>query len=156
MSLVRNTKVTMTYTILEVFEAGAVLRGFEVKALRAGLGNLEGSRVIVRGGEAFLVGATIPAWQKKNAPQDYDEGRTRKLLLSKDQIAHLYEASETKGLTIVPLSWYNKKMQGTGKAGVIKCEIAVVKGKKKHDKREDMKARDAKREGERVRKASRL
>lgn len=156
MSLVRNTKVTLNYTILETYEAGAVLRGFEVKALRAGLGQLDGARVIVRGGEAFLVGATIPAWQKKNAPEDYDEGRTRKLLLAKDQIAHLYEASETKGLTIVPLAWYNKKMQGAGRAGVIKCEVALVKGKKKHDKREDIKARDAKRESERVRKQHRL
>jgi SsrA-binding protein len=110
---------------------------------------------LVRGGEAFLVGATIPAWQKKNAPEGYDEGRTRKLLLGKAQIAHLYEVSEEKGLTIVPISLYNKQYGGAGRAGVIKCEVAVVKGKKKHDKREDIKRQDAKRESERVRKASR-
>lgn len=156
MSLIRNKKVHLDYAILETFEAGIVLHGFEVKSVRAGLGQLEGSRVLVRGGEAFLVGATIPAWQKKNAPECYDEGRTRKLLLGKAQIAHLYEVSEEKGLTIVPISLYNKQYGSAGRAGVIKCEVAAVKGKKKHDKREDIKRQDAKRESERVTKSHRL
>lgn len=148
MSLVHNKKITLTYTILERMEAGIQLYGYEVKSVRAGHGQLEGARVVVRGGEAFLVGASIPAFQKKNAPQTYDESRTRKLLLRTNEIAHIYEACEQNGLTAVPISLYNKKT-------FIKCEIAIVRGKKKQDKREDIKKRDATRESERVRKSHR-
>lgn len=148
MSHVHNSKVTLHYAILERFEAGIQLLGFEVKSIRAGHGQLDGSRVVVRGGEAFLVGATIPAFQKKNAPTDYDESRTRKLLLQKPQLAHIYEACEQNGLTAVPLSLYSKKT-------FIKCEVAIVRGKKKQDKRETLKKRDAERERERITKSQR-
>jgi SsrA-binding protein len=148
MSLVRNKKVHLTYTILDTYEAGIQLLGVETKSVRAGHGILDGSRVLIRGGEAFLVGAQIPAYQKANAPKDYDEVRTRKLLLNKRQIASLYEGSSGDGLTVVPISLYNKGV-------FIKCEVALVKGKKKHDKRETLKKQDAKREGERILKSSR-
>jgi SsrA-binding protein len=108
----------------------------------------------VRGGEAFLVGSQIPPFQQANTPTTYEDTRTRKLLLNKKQIATLYSAAEQEGLTIVPISLYNKHV-GSGKAGFIKCEIAIVKGKKKHDKREDLKKKDAKRESERISKSAR-
>lgn len=155
MSLIRNKKVHLDYAILDTFEAGLELFGFEVKSIRAGRGILEGSRVLVRGGQAYLVGAQIPAFQKANAPTDYDESRTRRLLLNKKQIATLYSAVEQDGLTIVPISLYNKKVNARGTTGFIKAEIAIVKGKKKQDKREDLKKKDAKREGERISKSYR-
>jgi SsrA-binding protein len=155
MSLIRNKKVHLDYAILDTFEAGIELFGFEVKSIRAGRGILEGSRVLVRGGEAFLVGSQIPAYQQANTPKDYEETRTRRLLLNKKQIETLYSAAEQEGLTIVPISLYNKKAGTIGGAGFIKCEVAIVKGKKKQDKREDLKKKDAQREGERITKSHR-
>ncbi len=135
MSLIRNEKVEFDYTILEEIEAGIELRGFEVKSLRAGQGSLKGARVIARGGEAYLVGATIPAWQVLNAPKDYDATRPRKLLLSTKQIAHIASAEGQDGLTVVPLSVYNKSRK-------LKIGIGIARGKKKADKRQDIKKRD--------------
>src|SRR3990167_3163489 len=86
MTLIENKKVSFDYEILETLEAGLELLGFEVKSLRAGHGSLKGARVVARGGEAYLVGATIPAWQMANAPKSYDPERTRRLLLSKKEI----------------------------------------------------------------------
>ena len=140
---VRNKKVTLNFELLDLFEAGAVLLGTEVKSIRQGQGKLDGSHVVVRGGEVYLVGASIPPFQKANAPTDYDNERVRKLLLSKKDILKLYNESEKKGLTIVPIRWYN-----TGSK--LKLEIAVAKGKKKHDKRDTIKQRDTKREIERT------
>jgi SsrA-binding protein len=138
--LLRNKKAFFNYEIVERFEAGIELLGMEVKSLRAHLGNLEGSHVTVRGGEAYLINMTIPPFQPKNA-KDYDEKRMRKLLLTKDEIIKL--AALEKGLTIVPIAVYNKGRK-------IKIEIASVKGKKKFDKRETLKKRDAKREIDRT------
>lgn len=135
MSLVRNDRITFDFTILEEIEAGLQLHGFEVKSLRAGHGSLKGARVVARGGEAYLVGATIPAWQAANAPRDYDPVRTRKLLLSKKEIAHVASAEGQAGLTIVPISVYNKGRN-------LKLSIGIAKGKKKADKRQDIKKRD--------------
>lgn len=143
MSLVRNDKAGFDYTILEEIEAGIELLGLEVKSLRAGQGSLKGARVIARGGEAYLVGATIPAWQILNAPKDYDPVRTRKLLLSKKQIAHIASAEGQSGLTIIPLSVYNKSRK-------LKLGIAIARGKKKADKRQTIKERDTKRHIERT------
>jgi SsrA-binding protein len=95
--------------------------------------------VVVRGGEAYLVGATIPPYQPHNTPESYEPDRTRKLLLSKKQILTLFERGEQKGLTIVPLSVYDAHDR-------IKCEIALVRGKKKFDKRETLKRREADRD----------
>lgn len=143
MSLIRNDKIGFNYTILEEIEAGLELLGVEVKSLRAGQGSLKGARVVARGGEAYLVGATIPAWQVANAPKDYDATRTRKLLLSKKQIAHIAAAEGQDGLTIVPISVYSADQK-------LKLSIGIARGKKKADKRQDIKKRDEKRQIERT------
>src|SRR3954469_17420697 len=108
MALIENQRVGFDYEILETIEAGLELLGFEVKSLRAGLGSLKGARVVARGGEAYLVGATIPPWQVKNAPESYDPERTRRLLLKSKEISRVAAAEGAKGLTVVPLSVYNK------------------------------------------------
>ena len=138
MSLVDNKRASFDYSIMETMEAGLELHGYEVKSLRAGQGSLKGARVVARGGEAYLVGATIPAWQAANAPKSYDAERTRRLLLNKKQIAHVLSAEGEKGLTIIPLSVYNK-------GRVLKLEIAIARGKKAHDKRQSIQERDVKR-----------
>lgn len=137
--LIDNRKAHFRFEILETFEAGIELLGFEVKALRKGLGSLDGSHVIVRGGEAFLVGMHIPPFQEKNAPKEYDTRRNRRLLLSKKEIAQLSDAEGTKGLTIVPLSVYNKNHK-------LKLSLGIARGKTNVDKRETIKKRDAERE----------
>jgi SsrA-binding protein len=142
-ALVEHKKARMTYAVLETYEAGIELLGHEVKAIRNGMANLEGARVVVRGDEAFLTGATVSPYQPGNTPKSYDKSRARKLLLSKKEIAELAGYEHQKGLTIIPLSWYNK-------GRVVKTEVAVVKHKKQHDKRESLKARDAKRHIERT------
>ncbi len=146
MSLIRNDRVGFDYTILEEIEAGIELLGLEVKSLRAGQGSLKGARVVARGGEAYLVGATIPAWQVLNAPKTYEADRTRKLLLSKKEIAHISSAEGQDGLTIVPIAVYNKGRK-------LKLGIAIARGKKKADKRQDIKKRDVKRQIERTLKS---
>ena len=113
--------------------------GLEVKSLKAGQGSLVGARVSVRGNEAFVVNMNIPPYQPKNTPKDYDAEQTRKLLLGKKEIVELSKIESQKGLTIVPLSVYNKGRK-------LKLEIAVVRGKKKYDKRESIKKRNTDRE----------
>lgn len=139
MTLIQNKKVRLNYEITETFEAGMELFGFEVKSLRGKQGSLEGAHVIVRGNEAFLIGATIPPYQPKNTPQSYDQARNRKLLLTKKEILKLSGLENQKGLTIVPISVYNKGSK-------IKIEIGIGKGKKKYDKREDIKKKDTQRD----------
>ena len=139
MSLVKNKKVHFNYEIIERYEAGIELFGSEVKALRAGRGSLDGSHVTVRGGEAYLVGATVQPYQSGNIPKDYDATRNRRLLLTKREIAELGAQESKKGLTIVPISVYNKQYK-------LKVEIAIVRGKKTHDKRETIKKREAERD----------
>jgi len=138
MSLIDNKRAIFDYSIIETMEAGLELFGHEVKSLRAGQGSLKGARVVARGGEAYLVGATIPAWQPANAPKSYDPERTRRLLLNKKQIAHVLSAESEKGLTIIPISVYNKGRN-------LKLEIAIARGKKAHDKRQSIQERDVKR-----------
>lgn len=137
--LIRNRKATFDFELLDRFEAGVELLGTEAKSIRGGQGKLEGSHVVVRGGEVYLVGASIPPYQKANAPKDYEPERVRRLLLKNKEILELFTESEKKGLTIVPLRWYNKNR-------VLKIEIAVGRGKKKHDKRESIKEREFKRD----------
>ncbi len=143
--LIKNKKVGFDFELLDRYEAGAELLGTEVKSLRGGQGKLEGAHVVVRGGEAFLVGASIPPYQKANAPKDYDPERVRKLLLKNKEILELFTESEKKGLTIVPLRWYNG-------GRTVKLEIAVARGKKKHDKRQSIKERESKRDLQRLMK----
>ena len=139
MALIENRKFNLKYEAVEKFEAGIELLGHEVKSVRAKHGSLEGARVLVRGNEAFLVGMTIPPYQPKNTPAGYDQERTRRLLLHKTEIASLVGVESRKGLTIVPISVYNK-----GK--VIKVSVALARGKKKFDKRADIKKREGDRE----------
>ncbi|OGG47967.1 SsrA-binding protein [Candidatus Kaiserbacteria bacterium RIFCSPHIGHO2_02_FULL_50_9] len=139
MNLIENKKARFNYEILETYEAGLELLGFEVKSLRAGHGQLEGAHVVVRGGEAYLVGATIPPYQTGNTPKEYDPARTRRLLLTKKELGELAQYENKKGLTIVPLSVYNKNSR-------LKLSAAVARGKKKYDKREVLKKRDTERE----------
>lgn len=134
-----NRKAHFNYEILEKFECGIELVGTEVKSVRSGQMSLEGAFVVIRGGEAFLINANIPPYQIKNAPKDYDPLRNRKLLLTKKEIAELAGSEKNKSLTIVPISVYNKGRK-------IKVNIALVKGKKKFDKRETIKKRDTDRE----------
>jgi len=142
-ALIRNKKATLNYELLKTFEAGIELFGFEVKSLRSRQGSLKGGHVTIRGGEAYLIGVTIPPYQPLNAPKNYDPSRNRRLLLSKKEIAELAGLERQKGLTIVPISVYNKRQY-------LKLEIAVARGKKKYDKREDIKKRDTKRDLERT------
>jgi len=114
------------------------LLGTEVKALRNGRGKLEGGRVIVRGGEAYLVGVNIPAWQVANAPDTFDPERPRRLLLNRKELSHIISVEGAQGLTIIPLAIYPKGRN-------LKLEIAVARGKKKYDKRQDIKKRDEER-----------
>ncbi len=137
-----NKKATFDYELLERFEAGLSLHGYEVKAIRAGKASLQGAYVIIRGDEAFLVSATVAYYQEKNTPEDYEQDRPRKLLLSKKELSKLKVFESQPGLTIVPIRLYNAGRN-------IKLEIGVGRGKKKHDKRESIKARDSKRDIER-------
>ncbi len=139
MALITNKKAEFNYEIKTKYAAGIELFGFEVKALKSGSGSLEGSHVTVRGGETYIVNMFIPPYQVNNTPKDYDPRRNRKLLLNKAEIMELSNVEETKGLTIVPLSVYNK-------GGKLKLDIATAKGKKKFDKRETLKKRDSLRE----------
>lgn len=135
MALVENKRIGFDFQILETIEAGMELFGYEVKALREGLGSLRGARVLARGGEVYLVGASIPAWQPANAPKSYDAERSRRLLLNKKEIDRVRGAEAEKGLTIVPLSVYNKGRN-------LKISIAIARGKKKGDKRQTIQDRE--------------
>lgn len=143
MSLIENRKARFHYEILNTLEAGVELLGSEVKSLKGGQGSLEGSHVTIRGNEAYLVGVTIPPYQPGNTPKEYDPIRNRKLLLTKKEIAELSGIEKQKGLTIVPLSVYNKGRN-------VKIQIGVARGKKQFDKRETIKKRDADRETRRT------
>ena len=139
MKLIENKKLHLTYTVTSTYEAGVELFGFEVKSLRSKLGSLEGSKAIVRGGEAFLVGTYIPPYQAKNTDASYDPYRTRRLLLSKHELHELASHETSKTLTLHPISLYTK-------GNLIKCEIALCKKKDKRDKRETIKKDIARRE----------
>ena len=134
-----NKKAYFNYEIIEKITAGIELLGFEVKSVKAGRMTLDGAYVVIRGNEAFLIGAGIALLQPKNAPKDYDERRNRKLLLTKQEIKRLTGSEKQNGLTIVALSVYNVGHK-------IKLELGLAKGKKKSDKRESIKKRESDRE----------
>jgi len=149
--LAENKKAYFNYQILETFEAGVELKGFEVKAIKTGRVNLTGAFATLKrshGGrstEIWLTNADIPPYQPKNAPASYEPYRTRKLLLHKSEIKALIGKSAQKGLTLVPLRVYNKR-------GKIKLEFGLARSKKKQDKRETIKRREAEREIDRIMK----
>ncbi len=143
--LVENKRAKFDYEILETYEAGIELRGFEVKAIKSGRINLAGSYVVVRNNGARFLNADISPYQPKNMPADYDSKRTRRLLLRKSELRNLIGRIQEKGLTLVPLKIYTK-----GKAGRIKIEIGLGKSRKKRDKRELIKKRETEREMRRI------
>ena len=136
--LVTNKKAYFDYEILEKFEAGIVLLGMEVKSLKQGKASIVGAYVVIKHYEAFLLNATISPYQPQNTPPDYKPQRTRKLLLKTKEIDYLSDKTKQQGLTLIPLRVYNKN-------SLIKVEIALVKGKKKFDKRETIKKRESQR-----------
>jgi len=143
---IQNKKAFFDFEFLEQYEAGVVLSGHEVKAVRTGKASLNGAYVIIRGKEAFLVNASISPYQVANTPKNYDPERARKLLLTKKQLAELEQGSEKQGLTIVAIKWYNKRSK-------LKLNIGLARGKKKADKRESLKERDTKRDIDRILKS---
>ncbi len=137
-NLAENRKAGFDYEILEKFTAGIELTGHEAKSAKMRRFDLAGSHAIVRDNEIFLVGANIHSFQPTNAPKDYDPQKTRKLLLKREEIKYLLGKTKS-GLTIVPLKAYTNR-------GFIKIEIALAKGRKKHDKRELIKKKETERE----------
>lgn len=133
-----NRKARHDFEIVEKLEAGLVLTGTEVKSLRDGRANLKDSYVIFKDGEAFLFGTHISPYDHGNR-ENHDPTRTRKLLLHRRQLEKLFGIVTQKGLTVVPLELYFN-------GGRVKAEIAVVRGRKLHDKREVIKQREADRE----------
>ncbi|HEX2603890.1 MAG TPA: SsrA-binding protein SmpB [Oxalicibacterium sp.] len=139
MSIVDNRKAFHDYFIEERFEAGIVLEGWEVKAIRAGHVQLKEAYVIARNDEIFLFGSHITPLATASTHVSPDPTRTRKLLLKAEEISKLTTKVERAGYTMVPLNLHFQK-------GRVKCEIGLAKGKKQHDKRETEKKRDVQRE----------
>lgn len=138
-----HRKARFDYEVLDTFEAGIMLSGQEVKSIRNGKAKLEGAYIIIRGNEVFITGMHITPYQVANTPKDYEPEQIRKLLLSKKEISILDQKTNTDRLTVIPLKLYNHNQK-------IKVEIAVVRGKKKQDKRNTLKDRDNKREIDRT------
>lgn len=141
-----NKKARFEFFIEEEFEAGLVLQGWEVKSLRAGKVQINDSHIIIKHGEAWLLGGLINPLMTASTHIETDPVRTRKLLLHRKELDKLIGSVERKGYTIVPLSLYWKKNR-------IKIKIALAKGKKQHDKRETQKNRDWQRDKARILKS---
>ena len=140
-----NRQVRFQYEILEVLEAGVELKGTEVKSIRAGKVNLKDGFALIRGGEALLLNVHISPHTSTIQNFNHEPRRTRKLLLHKDEIRKLTGKVQQEGLTLVPLKMYMKR-------GWVKVDIALVRGKKLHDKREDARKKQDKRDMERAMK----
>ena len=141
-----NKKAAFNYFFEERFEAGIVLHGWEVKALRSGKVQLTDGYVIVNDGELFLLGCQINPLKTASTHVNPDAARIKKLLLKKDDILRLIGKVEQKGFTLVPINLHWKN-------GFVKCDIALAKGKAEHDKRDVIKDREGKREVERAMKS---
>ena len=141
-----NKTAAYNYFFEERFEAGLVLEGWEVKSLREGKVQLTDGYVVIRDGEMFIVGLQINPLRSASTHTTPDSIRTKKLLLHKEQIRRLTGKIEQKGYTLVPINLH-------WKAGKVKCEVALAKGKAEHDKRDVIKDREGKREVERAMKS---
>jgi len=141
MSLIQNKKLHLNYTVSETFEAGIKLLGNEVKSIRSSQAQIDGAKIIIRGGEAFIVGMSISPYQNhdKVKKKIIENDRTRKLILNKSEILKLAVLTE-KGFNLQAEKVYDKH-------GIIKLQIAVCKRKNKQDKRETIKKKDLKRSG---------
>lgn len=146
--LVRNRKASHLYTLLETWEAGIVLQGTEVKSIREGKAQLQDAYVDVETGELWLRQAHISPYTF-GTYANHDPLRPRKLLLNRSEIRRIVARVDRKGLTVVPLALY------LSPRGKVKVRIALAEGKTVGDKRESLKAREAKREMDRVRKGDR-
>ena len=145
-TIAKNKKAYHDYYIEETFEAGLVLQGSEVKAIRAGRVNLKDSFVRFVNEEAFLFNAHIGLLETTHRYYGHEERGSRKLLLHKKEIEKMMKAVEKEGLTIVPLQLYFSRKN------IVKIQIAIAKGKKLHDKRQDLKEKDMKRDIEQAMK----
>ena len=143
--IAENRKATFNYFFEERYEAGIVLQGWEVKALREGKVQLTDGYVVVKGGELFIIGLQINPLHTASTHVTTDADRSRKLLMHKDEIRRLVGKVEQRGYTLVPLNLH-------WKAGKVKCEVALAKGKAEHDKRDTIRDREGKREVERAMK----
>jgi SsrA-binding protein len=148
MSIADNKKAFHDYYVEEQYEAGIVLQGWEVKAIRAGRVQLKEAYVVTKNGEIFLFGAHIGALPTASTHISPEALRTRKLLLKGDEIKRLIGKVERSGYTMVPLNMHFLN-------GRIKCQIGLAKGKKQHDKRESEKERDWQREQQKIMKQHR-
>ena len=142
-----NRRARHDYHLEERFEAGVALEGWEVKSLREGKAQLVDSYVLIKDGEAWLLGAHITPLASASTHVVPDPQRTRKLLLHAREISRIYVATQQKGYTCVATALYWKGPR-------VKCEVALAKGKKQHDKRADVKAREWSRQRERILKHS--
>ena len=143
--IAENKKAAFNYFFEEKYEAGMVLQGWEVKAVREGKVQLTDGYVVVRDGELFVIGCQINPLKSASTHVTPDAVRTKKLLMHKNEIERLIGKVEQKGYTLVPLNLHWKN-------GRVKCEIALAKGKAEHDKRDTIKEREGKREVERAMK----
>ena len=139
MTIATNKRAFFDYQILETYEAGIELKGYEVKSIKNGRINLAGSYAVLKNNQVWLINADVPPYQPKNTPSDYDPKRSRRLLLRKTEIKGLIGQIQEKGLTLVPLKVYTKNRK-------IKIEIGLAKSRKKVDKRELIKKREYKKE----------
>ena len=130
---IENKRVRFEYEVVETFEAGLILTGAEVKSIKNGQLNLTGARVIEKDGRLWVVGMNIPKYQHATDP-DYDPGRIRELLFRKTEIASILAKKQAAGLTLMALAVYNK-------GDLIKLSVGLVRGKKKYEKREQVKKR---------------
>tara|TARA_B100001758_G_scaffold99147_1_gene84743 strand:+ start:389 stop:874 length:486 start_codon:yes stop_codon:yes gene_type:complete len=147
-TIVLNKRAKFNYQLHDKFEAGLALEGWEVKSLRAGKCQLMDTYVLLKGGEAFLLGCTITPLPSASAHIPTESQRTRKLLLHRREIARLIGATQQKGQTCIPVALYWKNNK-------VKCEIALATGKKEHDKRATIKERDWNRDKSRMLKQDR-
>ncbi len=135
METIKNKKAFFDYEILEEFEAGIVLTGGEVKSIRSGLASLRGAYVTEMESKLYLTGTHIPPYQPANQPIDYNPTRPRPLLLRNKELKYLKGKLKERGLTLIPLGMYTKR-------GLVKLEIGLARGKKKFDKRQQIKRRE--------------
>ena len=135
--IAENKKARHDYFIEDAFEAGIELFGTEVKSMRQGKTNLKDSHIIIRGGEMFVIGMHISPYEQGNI-FNKDPLRTRKLLMHRNEIGRLYGKMKMDGYTLIPLKAYLR-------SGLVKIQVALCKGKKLHDKREDAAIKDMKR-----------
>lgn len=143
MSIVENRKARFNYAIEDTYEAGIVLEGWEVKAIREGRAQLPDGYIIIRDGELYLIGCQITPLHSASTHVRPDAARTKKLLMHKSEISRLIGKVEQRGYTLIPLNLHYNK-------GKIKVQIGLAKGKKTHDKRQTEKDRDWDREKNRL------